>query len=713
MYSARYRCMELRRYLESCLLLVLVLPLAFRLHALPDSAQHGISSLACQAMGVLLVGLFVAAVLLQELLLVRRSYVKVYGPLIRPGAANAGVVLGLLACPLLLSAHTVLYLDFETHLFRLLWLSLVCSFLSLASLALFGRPAPSPASTLAPSAFTFLIILLAVHGTSSLSSRFLLTFSTAYLYLFVTDCLFSGFPKCFSLAECITVSTMLTLATGNAAAMVAVQLLDWLGAAWMGRVGLGNSFVVSLVTFPSDDGTFRVCQGLFLCALLQSIFVFPFFRAAVPLSKKLEQRVNGHVADQAVCAEQSDLQPLEPWRIAIAWMAALASLAFVAWPLMFAVVGSEPLTWLYKFISTPGPIPVLPHAFSTFMPTVAQLNSRLLLFSYFFLLLIVIILLSPKDTEVKLAGETADSSGPSLSQFPAHEVDRLQYCSKDVGSARVARQDGRHRRHSQPRVEAPGRKWRHQQSPGRTNPGWLGFWSSHYPPAHATAHATSECRPLLVMRWADGAKVTPRRSKTALRKYYHLASVFMFAPVALLDPVFLSVAFSGAMLIFVWIECLRIFRLPPFGPPIQRFYSRYLDDQDRGALVLTHLYLLLGCALPVWMHCSIWQSQLLLGIAFPSLQHSQGSSSLAWLPVLAGVLSLGVGDTAASFFGYFYGTWNWPHSRKTIEGNSMTSARHSLTLTKLEPVTCHCARCCHSDTVARCCVPKSRASVRF
>lgn len=51
---------------------------------------------------------------------------------------------------------------------------------------------------------------------------------------------------------------------------------------------------------------------------------------------------------------------------------------------------------------------------------------------------------------------------------------------------------------------------------------------------------------------------------------------------------------------FVLSEVLRIFRVPPFGAHLQQFMEPFVDRRDEGVAVLTHIYLLLGCAIPIW-----------------------------------------------------------------------------------------------------------------
>lgn len=139
------------------------------------------------------------------------------------------------------------------------------------------------------------------------------------------------------------------------------------------------------------------------------------------------------------------------------------------------------------------------------------------------------------------------------------------------------------------------------------------------------------------------------------RKYYHLLAVAMFLPAILVEPDFVRLSMAVAFAFFVVAELLRAPRLPPLGPALQRFMERYLDARDAGKVVLTHTYLLVGIALPVWVH------------------HAKHLPSEWFLekhvPALAGLLMLGVGDTAASFVGVKYGRVRWPQSTKTLEGS--------------------------------------------
>ncbi|GAQ84401.1 phosphatidate cytidyltransferase [Klebsormidium nitens] len=133
-----------------------------------------------------------------------------------------------------------------------------------------------------------------------------------------------------------------------------------------------------------------------------------------------------------------------------------------------------------------------------------------------------------------------------------------------------------------------------------------------------------------------------------VRKAYHVLAVAMFTPALLHQPLFLRLAFGGALVCFVLLEIIRVHRIPPLAEPLHQFLQRFTDVRDSGPLILSHFSLLLGCALPLW------------------LAPSSGGPSLA---SFAGVLSIGVGDTLASMVGVKYGrTRLCADSKKTVEG---------------------------------------------
>lgn len=128
-------------------------------------------------------------------------------------------------------------------------------------------------------------------------------------------------------------------------------------------------------------------------------------------------------------------------------------------------------------------------------------------------------------------------------------------------------------------------------------------------------------------------EATSRRHRQLyLRKLFHLLATVMFLPVLVFEPNFLGLAFAGALAVFFVLELFRITLVPPIGPAVAGFMERFRDEKDPGPLLLTHIYLLLGCAIPVWLHQP----------GAPG--YSTGIASL-------GIISIGVGDATASLVG--------------------------------------------------------------
>lgn len=74
-------------------------------------------------------------------------------------------------------------------------------------------------------------------------------------------------------------------------------------------------------------------------------------------------------------------------------------------------------------------------------------------------------------------------------------------------------------------------------------------------------------------------------------------------------------------------------------------YNLFADEKDEF-ISLTPLYLLCGLSYPLWMP----------------------ANDTALLPLLSGVLTVGIGDAAASFVGSNWGKHKLNESRKTMEG---------------------------------------------
>lgn len=85
------------------------------------------------------------------------------------------------------------------------------------------------------------------------------------------------------------------------------------------------------------------------------------------------------------------------------------------------------------------------------------------------------------------------------------------------------------------------------------------------------------------------------------RKLFHALAVIMFVPGVLFELPFLQLAFGVALSGFIYLEYLRYFAVWPWGKSLHVFLTEFIDNRDLGPVILSHIYLLLGCASPVWL----------------------------------------------------------------------------------------------------------------
>ncbi|XP_075041155.1 dolichol kinase [Mixophyes fleayi] len=176
----------------------------------------------------------------------------------------------------------------------------------------------------------------------------------------------------------------------------------------------------------------------------------------------------------------------------------------------------------------------------------------------------------------------------------------------------------------------------------------IGFW---------TFLALSAC---VVVLYHNSKRTTDSKKhevSTVTRKYFHFLAVATYIPGLLCDPELLFVSSVVCLAVFVLLEYVRYFRIKPFGQTLRNLLTLFLDERDSGPLILTHIYLLLGMSLPIWL--------------FPRVCAASLSGPATLLPY-CGVLAVGVGDTIASVCGSTLGEIKWPGTKKTFEGTMMS-----------------------------------------
>ena len=152
------------------------------------------------------------------------------------------------------------------------------------------------------------------------------------------------------------------------------------------------------------------------------------------------------------------------------------------------------------------------------------------------------------------------------------------------------------------------------------------------------------------------------------RKVFHGTMVAMLLPTAYIDPPFLSLGLALVLAVFLLLELCRAAQLRPLSKPLARFLTPYVDGRDlRGPVVISHIFLLIGCAIPFWLSMA----------SIKAFKMTDSSPWNGWevetrdVSMLAGVVCVGLGDAAASLIGRRFGRRKWPWAGgKSLEGSA-------------------------------------------
>lgn len=148
------------------------------------------------------------------------------------------------------------------------------------------------------------------------------------------------------------------------------------------------------------------------------------------------------------------------------------------------------------------------------------------------------------------------------------------------------------------------------------------------------------------------------------RKVFHGMMVAMFLPTIFVDPTFVSLAFVLILAIFLLLDLFRASQLPPLSKPLTYFLAPYVDGRDhRGPVIVSHIFLLIGCAIPLWL-------------SLAAIRRTGDGPWKGWdvqrreVSMISGVVCVGMGDAAASLIGRRFGRRRWCWSGgKSLEGS--------------------------------------------
>ncbi|XP_055837172.1 dolichol kinase [Episyrphus balteatus] len=172
---------------------------------------------------------------------------------------------------------------------------------------------------------------------------------------------------------------------------------------------------------------------------------------------------------------------------------------------------------------------------------------------------------------------------------------------------------------------------------------------------------------ILAVKWQIGSS---EQASTRVRKIFHILIVLVYIPGLIYQCTFLYLATGVALAAFSVLDMIRMLKIPPISSILDDAFATLHDEKDAGNIALTPFCLLIGCSLPMWINpcpCSEVDS----------------ASGVNMLPMLAGILSVGIGDTSASILGSKFGRHKWSGTNRSIEGSLAFILSQSIAIVPL------------------------------
>ncbi|KAJ5669181.1 hypothetical protein N7462_010251 [Penicillium macrosclerotiorum] len=186
---------------------------------------------------------------------------------------------------------------------------------------------------------------------------------------------------------------------------------------------------------------------------------------------------------------------------------------------------------------------------------------------------------------------------------------------------------------------------------------WLG-WVEHlrqtsFGPANARLLLSAYCVLVLITGLAIVFQLSAIAEVDTRRKVFHGMMVLMFLPTVFVDPTFCALALGLVLSIFLLLDLFRASQLPPISRPLTYFLAPYVDGRDhRGPVIVSHIFLLIGCSIPLWL-------------SLADLDHQGEAPWAGWdvsardVSMVSGIICVGMGDAAASLIGRRFGRLKW------------------------------------------------------
>ena len=138
-------------------------------------------------------------------------------------------------------------------------------------------------------------------------------------------------------------------------------------------------------------------------------------------------------------------------------------------------------------------------------------------------------------------------------------------------------------------------------------------------------------------------KPEQRGERIVARKWYHILALLIFSVGQKVDASLTRLGAAVALCGMIFGEMCRESGSGSLQEVMQKYAGKLVDERDEGAIVVTHIYLLMACAGPMWIGGSD---------AFES----------------GGVSMVCVLDSVAAIVGRKWGSWKWGR-RRSVQGS--------------------------------------------